>query len=112
MIQFDTKSIARQLACFVLGIIFFSNALFAGNARPNIVFLMSDDQCCYSLGCYGNQDVQTPNVDQLASEGVKFTNAIVTAPVCLSCRSAFITGIYQTSIGAHHHRSGRGKLKC
>jgi len=50
-------------------------------------------------------------VDRLAREGTKFTNAFVTAPVCSACRSALITGMYQTSIGAHHHRSGRGTEK-
>ena len=42
--------------------------------RPNIVFLMSDDQCTFSMGCYGNPDVQTPNLDQLALDGIAFDN--------------------------------------
>jgi arylsulfatase A-like enzyme len=50
-------------------------------------------------------------VDRLAAEGTKFTHAFVTAPVCSPCRSALITGMYQTTIGAHHHRSGRGEQK-
>lgn len=78
--------------------------------QPNIVWIIVEDMSA-NFGCYGETSIQTPNVDQLASEGVKFTNAIVTAPVCSTCRSAFITGMYQTSIGSHHHRSGRGKLK-
>lgn len=78
--------------------------------RPNIVWIIPDDMSA-NFGCYGETAVETPNVDRLASEGTKFTSAIVTAPVCSTCRSAFITGMYQTSIGAHHHRSGRGKLK-
>ena len=53
----------------------------------------------------------TPHVDQLAAEGTRFSKAFVTAPVCSPCRSALITGCYQTTIGAHHHRSGRGELK-
>jgi arylsulfatase A-like enzyme len=55
--------------------------------------------------------MSTPNVDRLAREGTKFSSAFVTAPVCSPCRSALITGMYQTPIGAHHHRSGRGNLK-
>ena len=50
-------------------------------------------------------------LDGLAANGVRFINASVTAPVCSTARSALITGMFQTSIGAHHHRSGRGKVK-
>ena len=50
-------------------------------------------------------------MDRLAKEGTRFSRAFVTAPVCSPCRSALITGMYQTSIGAHHHRSGRGTEK-
>ena len=79
-------------------------------SRPNIVWIIVEDMSA-NFGCYGETTIETPNVDQMAAEGVKFTNAIVTAPVCSTCRSAFITGMYQTSIGSHHHRSGRGPLK-
>jgi arylsulfatase A-like enzyme len=78
--------------------------------RPNILFFVVDDMSA-NFSCYGEKLIQTPNVDRLAREGTRFTNAFVTAPVCSACRSALITGMYQTSIGAHHHRSGRGKLK-
>lgn len=78
--------------------------------RPNIVWIIPDDMSA-NFGCYGETAIKTPHVDQLAENGLKFTNAYVTAPVCSTCRSAFITGMYQTSIGAHHHRSGRGELK-
>ncbi|HBE67104.1 MAG TPA: sulfatase [Planctomycetaceae bacterium] len=78
--------------------------------RPNIVWIIPDDMSA-NFSCYGESAIETPNVDRLAARGVKFTNAFVTAPVCSTCRSAFITGMYQTSIGAHHHRSGRGQLK-
>lgn len=78
--------------------------------RPNIVWIIPDDMSA-NFSCYGEMAIETPNVDKLAANGVKFTNAYVTAPVCSTCRSAFITGMYQTSIGAQHHRSGRGELK-
>jgi arylsulfatase A-like enzyme len=81
-----------------------------GQVRPNIVWIIPDDMSA-NFSCYGETAIETPNVDKLAASGVKFTNAYVTAPVCSTCRSAFITGMYQTSIGAHHHRSGRGELK-
>ncbi len=79
-------------------------------AQPNILWFVVDDMSA-NFSCYGESLIQTPNVDKLAAEGTRFSRAYVTAPVCSTCRSAFITGMYQTSIGAHHHRSGRGELK-
>jgi arylsulfatase A-like enzyme len=64
-----------------------------------------------SFSCYGETLIQTPHVDRLAREGTRFENAFITAPVCSPCRSALITGMYQISIGAHQHRSGRGVEK-
>ncbi len=78
--------------------------------RPNIVWIIPDDMSA-NFSCYGETAIDTPHVDKLAAEGLKFRKAYVTAPVCSTCRSAFITGMYQTSIGAHHHRSGRGEQK-
>ena len=78
--------------------------------RPNIVWIVVDDMSA-NFSCYGEKLIQTPHVDQLAKEGTRFSKAYVTAPVCSPCRSALITGCYQTTIGAHHHRSGRGELK-
>ena len=74
--------------------------------RPNILWLDTED-LSPDLGCYGAPLVNTPNIDQLAAEGVRFTNAFVTAPVCSASRSAVVTGMYQTSTGFHNHRSNR-----
>ena len=78
--------------------------------KPNILWFVVDDMSA-NFSCYGEKTIQTPHVDRLAREGTRFANAFVTAPVCSPCRSALITGMYQTSIGAHHHRSGRGEMK-
>lgn len=80
------------------------------DSRPNILWFVVDDMSA-NFGCYGETRIATPHVDRLAREGTRFSRAFVTAPVCSPCRSALITGMYQTSIGAHHHRSGRGRLK-
>jgi arylsulfatase A-like enzyme len=78
--------------------------------QPNILWFVVDDMSA-NFSCYGERLIQTPHVDRLAREGTKFTHAYITAPVCSPCRSALITGMYQTTIGAHHHRSGRGVEK-
>jgi arylsulfatase A-like enzyme len=78
--------------------------------RPNIIWIIPDDMSA-NFSCYGETAIDTPNVDALAKNGMQFNHAYVTAPVCSTCRSAFITGMYQTTIGAHHHRSGRGTEK-
>jgi len=78
--------------------------------QPNILWIFVDDMSAH-FSCYGETLIETPHVDRLAREGTKFTRAFVTAPVCSPCRSAVITGMYQTTIGAHHHRSGRGVEK-
>ncbi len=78
--------------------------------RPNILWFVVDDMSAH-LSCYGETTIRTPHLDLLAREGTQFQHAFVTAPVCSPCRSALITGCYQTSIGAHQHRSGRGVEK-
>lgn len=78
----------------------------ASEARPNILWLIAED-LGPELGCYGTTQVWTPNLDRLAADGVRYTHAYTTAPVCSASRSAFITGMYQTTIGAHNHRSHR-----
>ena len=80
------------------------------NERTNILWFVVDDMSPH-FSCYGEKLIETPAVDKLAAEGTRFSRAYVTAPVCSPCRSALITGMYATTIGAHHHRSGRGQLK-
>ena len=72
--------------------------------RPNILWLIAED-ISTDLGCYGTPLVSTPNINKLAAEGALYTNAFTTSPVCSPSRSAFMTGMYQTAIAAHHQRS-------
>ncbi|NDA68794.1 MAG: sulfatase, partial [Verrucomicrobia bacterium] len=76
-------------------------------ARPNILWLVAEDMSPDAVACYGAKQVWTPHLDQLASRGMRYTRAFTTAPVCSPSRSAFMTGMYQITIGAHHHRSHR-----
>jgi arylsulfatase A-like enzyme len=80
-------------------------SVFAAD-KPNFLWLIAED-FGVELGCYGCKEVLTPNLDGLASQGVRYQNMFVTCPVCSPSRSAFMTGMYQTTIGAHNHRSHR-----
>ena len=60
--------------------------------KPNILFLLSDDHSYPYLGCYGNPDVQTPNLDRLAAEGLRFERMFVSCPQCVPSRAALMTG--------------------
>ncbi len=66
------------------------------HAAPSFLFILIDDMGYGDLGCYGNTRVQTPNIDRLASEGVRFTQFYVNAPICSPSRVAFTTGQYPT----------------
>ena len=72
-------------------------------ARPNILWISAED-IGPQFGCYGDPHAITPNIDRLASQGTRYTNAYTTAGVCAPCRSGIITGMYQNSIGTHHMR--------
>ena len=72
--------------------------------RPHILWILLEDWGP-DLSCYGTRGVQTPHIDQLAAEGIRFTRAFTTAPVCSSSRSAMLTGHYQNYTGTHQHRT-------
>jgi arylsulfatase A-like enzyme len=73
---------------------------------PNILWLIGEN-ICLDLGCYGAKHVLTPNLDQLAAGGVRFTRVFSTNPACAPSRSAFFTGMYQTTTDTHHMRFHR-----
>ena len=67
--------------------------------RPNIVLFIADDISCDDIGCYGNRDVKTPNIDRLAERGIKFTNMFLTASSSSPSRNSIITGRYPHNTG-------------
>ena len=75
----------------------------SARTRPNILWISCEDISAH-LGCYGDPHAITPNLDQMATEGVRYSNAFTAAGVCAPCRSTIITGMYQNSIGTHHMR--------
>lgn len=79
----------------------FNSSLFAqgNNKKPNIIFIMADDLGWGELGCYGNTYNETPNLDKLSSQGLKFTNAYAAAPLCSPTRASIMTGQYPARVG-------------
>ena len=76
-------------------------SLFASEStrRPNIIFILGDDLGWAELGCYGNTFNETPNLDNLAKQGMRFTDAYAAAPVCSPYRAALMTGQYPARVG-------------
>lgn len=92
------KNAFRALSLLVLA------GIVQAAERPNILWITSEDNSPY-LGCYSDTQAETPRLDGLAAEGVRYRNAFANAPVCSSARSTLITGMYATSVGVQHHRS-------
>src|SRR5690242_5601848 len=79
--------------------------------RPNVVLILTDDQGYGDLGCYGATDLQTPNIDRMAREGLRFTSFYVSQPVCTASRASLLTGCYANRVslgGALNHTSQVG----
>ncbi len=72
--------------------------------RPNILWISTEDMSPH-LGCYGDRVAKTPNIDRLASQGIRYTNVFTTAAISAPVRAGIITGMYQTSIGCMHMRT-------
>jgi arylsulfatase A-like enzyme len=94
------------LRSVLLGLSVLLGATRAAPERPNILWLIAEDFGPH-LSSTGTPEVWTPNLDRLAAAGVRYTRCFTTAPVCSPSRSAFMTGMVQTSIGAHNHRTHR-----
>jgi arylsulfatase A-like enzyme len=73
------------------------------NDKVNVVLIFADDQGYGDLGCFGSEKIKTPNIDQMAKEGRKFTNFMVASPVCTPSRAALLTGCYPKRVGLHQH---------
>lgn len=74
--------------------------------KPNVVFIMTDNQGAWTLGCYGNPDIRTPHIDQLAADGMRFTQAYCVNSVCSPSRATFLTGLIPSQHGVHCYLGG------
>ncbi len=91
----------KWLVCFCLAVVCSSSAV-AANARRNVLFIISDD-LNNLLGCYGDPQVKTPNIDRLAARGVLFNKAYCSYPLCGPSRNSLLTGLYPNSTGIHQN---------
>ncbi|MBL9189206.1 MAG: sulfatase-like hydrolase/transferase [Opitutaceae bacterium] len=85
----------------LVGFLLFVTAALAAEPPPNLVFILTDNQGAWTLGSYGNPDIRTPHVDRLAAEGVRFTRAYSSNPVCSPTRATFLTGLIPSQHGVH-----------
>lgn len=97
-----TKATAAAAIPFSLN---YKEKLSLKSGQPNILWITWEDTSSQFIGCYGNKLGQTPNIDRLASQSVRFTSAFSTAPVCSPSRSTIITGCLTEMLGTGHHRS-------
>ncbi|MEN8127205.1 MAG: sulfatase-like hydrolase/transferase, partial [Planctomycetota bacterium] len=74
--------------------------------KPNIVFIMADDLGYQELGCYGQKKIRTPNIDQMAAEGIRFTDFYSASPVCAPARCCLMTGMH----GGHAYIRDNGEV--
>ena len=88
----------RFLFCFFL--VISATSLLTASDGPNFVVFLVDDLGYGDLGCYGNRQTPTPNIDQLANEGIRFTDFHSNGPMCTPTRAALLTGMYQQRFGA------------
>ena len=89
---------------------FFFIMIQAKDKRSNVLWIYLEDVSGW-FSCYGETLIDTPNIDQLAKEGIRFDRFYTPAGVCSATRSAILTGMMQTSIGAHNHRSCRANFR-
>ena len=94
----------KRLLLFGFLALFTSNVWGVESAPVNVVWIVIEDASPH-IGCYGETLIKTPHIDRMAREGIRCSSAFVTAPVCSSSRSAMVSGMYQTTLGVHNHRS-------
>lgn len=97
--MFTVRTLLAQL--FLIYLTFFSAASLAAEQQYNIVFILADNQSSEAIGAYGNQDVKTPIIDELARRGVQFNNAFAVSGMCSPTRATLLTGLIPSQHGLH-----------
>lgn len=91
----EVKKTMRHL----LPLLLLSSTALAADPKPNVLWICADDLAAYPLGCYGDKQAKTPNIDALAKSGVRFDRAYCNSPVCTASRQSFLTGRYPRALG-------------
>src|SRR6185437_9970030 len=94
-------------ACLMAALGVVEHSYGAERSKPNILFIYADDLGYGELGCYGGTRVPTPNIDSIATGGIRFTQGYVSAPLCSPSRAGLMTGRYQTRFGHENNSMGR-----
>lgn len=94
----------------LLSLLFVLPVAAADAPPPNVIFIFADDLGYADLGCTGAKGYKTPNIDRLATEGVKFTNFYVSSPVCSASRAALMTGCYHERVGIRNALGPRSAI--
>src|SRR5476651_1638186 len=92
------RPIIKGILAFSLAGFFLPTASLRGADRPNILVILSDDHSAAHVGCYGNPEIKTPNLDRFAGAGMRFDRAYVACPQCVPSRAAIMTGRSPISI--------------
>ena len=88
------KILLHSILLFGLVVTLNSNAAENNARKPNIIFILADDLGYGDLGCFGQKKIKTPNIDKLAAEGMRFTNAYAGCTVCAPSRCTLMTGLH------------------
>jgi len=96
-----SSPITRRQALAALAAPAWAGQAVPAGQPPNILFIVADDLASWMLGCYGNQEIRTPNIDRLASSGVRFHNHFVVTPICSASRATLFTGRVPRQHGIH-----------
>ena len=96
-----TNTLRLFSLCVALGF----TAVARAEDRPNVLWITSEDNSAHWLGCYGNGQVRSPNIDRLSAQGITYDHAYSNAPVCAVARSTILRGVYATTSGTQNMRS-------
>jgi len=97
----------RTIVAAVLALDALTCAAAEPDRKPNVVFILTDNQGAWTLGCYGNPDVRTPHIDRLAAEGMRFDRAFSSNAVCSPTRATFLSGLIPSQHGVHCFLDGK-----